>query len=327
ARQSRKHQYVYINGRRVNDYLVDYRVREAFHTLLDHKEKPIFLLNISLPFDLVDVNVHPRKAEVKFQRPQEVYRVVEEAVMLALNEVNLVPRAELGNQKAGVSASGISASGDRAVMNERGTSQTFSLKEEIRLPLEKQAAPLAQLYATYILAQDEEGIMLIDQHAAQERMMFEKLSAISSQRSAAIQSLLLPETIELGWQEVEVLQDNMHLLQNMGIDIAVFGEREFIVRAVPVVLAHVNLGAVIRGLVDELLEEKKGKTPEKEIEKKLIQRACRMSVKAHEVLTQPQMQKIISDLFACEQPFTCPHGRPTMLRLTQEELERLFARR
>ena len=161
--------------------------------------------------------------------------------------------------------------------------------------------------------------------------MFERLMSkggiSESSLQGEIQSLLLPETIELGLREASVLRESLEFIRKFGIDIAEFGEQEFIVRALPVILAKAPVRSLILGLVDELIEGKKGGNFDEHLTDRIAMRACKLSVKANERLDLTQMQAIVDQLLACEQPYSCPHGRPTMVRLELAELERLFGRR
>jgi len=351
ARDSRRHQYLFVNGRRVDDHLVAYRVKHAYSTLLDPRLHPPFVLNIQMPYELVDVNVHPRKAQVKFLQTSEVYQAVEGAVIATLQSNNLVPLARLVDQHnvaPSVSPSpsfkpnqqDFSRWEQRDIQQGRfasGSSAVSTAGQEVAAPSTSAAvvhAPLralAQLYATYIVADGDEGVMLIDQHAAQERTMFERLMSkggiSESSLQGEIQSLLLPETIELGLREASVLRESLEFIRKFGIDIAEFGEQEFIVRALPVILAKAPVRSLILGLVDELIEGKKGGNFDEHLTDRIAMRACKLSVKANERLDLTQMQAIVDQLLACEQPYSCPHGRPTMVRLELAELERLFGRR
>ncbi len=373
ARDSKRHQYLFVNSRRIDDYLVAYRVKHAYSTLLDPKVNPPFVLNIQMPYELVDVNVHPRKAQVKFLQTSEVYQAIEAAVMATLQANNLVPSARLSSSPEASSRSSSASSfsptqqdfarweqrdvrqGQFSVVpsTDKQTEQAPGMSFDDHTAKPTSLRALAQLYATYIVATGDQGAMLIDQHAAQERMMFERLQKLWTAGSTQsekkippsssndlrrarldppllkgeIQQLLLPETIEVGPREAGVLREALGLIQKLGIDIDEFGEQEFIVRAVPAILAQAPMRTLILGIVDELIEGKKGGSIDEHLVDRVAMRACKLSVKANERLDLVLMQAIVDGLLSCEQPYTCPHGRPTMVQLSTEELERLFGRR
>lgn len=351
AKASRKHQYLYVNGRRMNDYLISYRAKDAYSTLLDKQQHPLLVLNIQMPPELVDVNVHPRKAEVKFQDSGVVYKSIQEAVVLTLQKNDLVPRPRL---EVAESFGGFDSArpGERPLPTFGEADQTrWAMREErprygmgsvspfpkgdqgeFPTPLQQRGemamTPVAQLYATYLLAERGGESYLIDQHAAQERTMYERLMARHAGRGVrAVQALLVPLDVEFSALESSVLEPALPFLHTLGIEMGPFGENTFVIRAVPVELAQANMRGLLQAVIDQLREEKAPKAIDEQIEKRLIMRACKISIKANERLDQAQQQKVIDDLLACETPYTCPHGRPTMIKLEERELERLFGRR
>lgn len=398
ARSSRSHQHLFVNGRRVDDYRIGYRIKNAMSTLIEKKAQPIFVLNIILPPEMVDVNVHPRKAEVKFVNPNDVYEAVENVVKEVLQKTNFLPQVQVmpkgivgsndldsflwgdvvvdssvgqeDSQKDDVylkqveqelfghggwdkdQSSGWKMSQSPSAYNDSSSvsKNKFAFQEgsevsskwqsttwnelpkkdidQMSFSLDRRLKPLVQIYASYIVAQSAEGVVLVDQHAAQERVMYERLmnmAALDSNRDQ--QELLLPEHIEVGWQEVELVEKLQSLLEGWLIDIESFGPREFVVRKVPVFLAGRSIKPILEGLVDQLSQYGKVKEIDPELEKKLVMRACKMSLKAGESLDRQRMQVILDQLLACETPYTCPHGRPTMVELSLSFLEKMFHRK
>ncbi len=377
AREHRRHQYLYVNGRRVNDYLSVYHVKHAYSTLLEKHLNPIFLLDLTMPTESVDINVHPRKAEVKFQQSKEIYQLVEDGVALTLQQNNLVPRAKIGEEQgagslefgAGSLERGNAAGGagyesgppvTQGIASQQAgmdyTNQSFGQRgigamplvrqgyegmnagqdmpwqaptqTTVPLPMGNEMQAMLQLYATFIVADKAGEIYLIDQHAAQERVMYERLMARYEHKgSAGNQPLLLPQHIELEAQEMAVVSESFDFLQTLGIEAEEFGEREIVVRSVPLELAKADMSALIKEFVSALIEERHGKQIDAKIAERIIMRSCKVSIKANERLEIGRMQKIVDALLVCEQPYTCPHGRPTMVKLTREELEKIFKRR
>src|SRR3989344_445912 len=191
--------------------------------------------------------------------------------------------------------------------------------------------PLYQLKLTYIIATDGEEIVLIDQHAAHERILYDQLSrspvaSPSTSLGASCQSLLMPETIELNASEAMVLKDNLDYLSSLGFEIEEFGGNSYLLRAVPVVSSKVPARQLIRDIIADI--EAAGKSPQIEIRRENIRKyvACHSAIKAGDKLTQGEMDRLIRDLFATQNPLTCPHGRPTMIRLSEEELQKRFGR-
>jgi len=354
ARSSRRNQYLYVNQRRIEDPVLGYRVKDAFGRLLDPASHPVFVLNIDAPPDRVDVNVHPRKAQVKFQNPRDIYTLVNNAVEMALAAHDLVPRVQAPHTNFTKKTTLALGENDFSRWEKREEQQHSTQRHypslpqaaepraehygedavfgnnfpQSALPVAAKLTPLAQLYASYILAEREGEHFLIDQHAAQERAMYERfLKFYQTKTVPQTQPLLMPETVELSASETAALDPALPFLNDLGIDITLFGGQEFRIRSVPVELAGANLAKLIRGVVDELLLEKSPHTISQKIEEKLIMRACKISIKAGERLSLEQMQIVLDDLLACDRPYTCPHGRPTIIKLEKETLEKWFGRR
>ncbi len=183
------------------------------------------------------------------------------------------------------------------------------------------------LNKTYILAESVDGLVLIDQHAAHERVMFEKLLAQFAQAAVESQQLLAPETIQLDPRDAAILADHLEEINRTGVGVSEFGHNTFLVDALPVWMGKRGAGEIIRDLIDSLQQEG-GKTARdrRYREEKVIRAACRASVKANDFLTMTEVERLVRDLLACELPYTCPHGRPTMILMTQSELEKKFGR-
>jgi DNA mismatch repair protein MutL len=333
ARRSRKHQYSYVNRRRIDDYLIGYRVREGFHTLLPRELHPIFVINLEIPPELVDVNIHPRKAQVRFQEPQLVYQLVEQATIKALRRHDIIPRALSPSVQSQTTSDGQlptqshepsppTITTDQADFGQLSHGETTAPSQPSTW--HNTPAPLTQLYQTYILGRDAQGIFIIDQHAAQERIAYEALLANLHANAKQSQPLLLPMTIELSAREADLLAHNLELFAKL--DLEPFGPQSFTIRAVPALLSHADPVRLVKDLLDELAAQQKNKSSQQAVEEKLIMRACRSSIKAHDKLSSEQMQNIVEQLFTCEQPLTCPHGRPTVIRLEERELEKWFKR-
>ncbi len=184
---------------------------------------------------------------------------------------------------------------------------------------------LGQLAATYILAEGPEGLYLIDQHAAHERILFEKLLAQHDLGDVQTQALLDPAPVDVPTDSVALLSEHLPVLQSLGFEIDHFGGGTFLVRAVPALMQQDDIVAAVRAIVSDL---ESGDAPlRSDVEAKLLRRVCkRMSIKAGRVLSFPEMQALVRDLEACDSPRTCPHGRPTMIQIGVTQLEREFGR-
>ena len=203
---------------------------------------------------------------------------------------------------------------------------SFALQEqEFRISSVQPLIPLFQFKQTYIIATDGEELVLIDQHAAHERILYDQLSR-ESVGGSNLQSLLIPETIELNLAEATGLKNNIEYLKTIGFGIEEFGNNSFILRAVPAVAAKSPIRQLLLDLISELQEMEKSVQLEvkKERMRKLV--ACHSAIKAGDKISQTEINQLIRDLFATQNPLTCPHGRPTMVRVTEQELKKRFGR-
>ncbi len=348
ARSSRDHQFLFVNGRRVENRLIAKAAFAGYHTMLQKQEYPVYFLFLEINKDLVDVNVHPQKKEVRFLNQNLVFTAVRDATSKALGETELTPRVDLAGRRLRTglapelkSASRPAAAGSQsqlAVLRRRIQSQSAQdfvadlLSEETE---EASYKILGQVNKTYILFEHESGVGMIDQHAAHERDLFDKLklknqSFKSEQLQAQTQKLLTPAKIELGRVEASVLEENLKEIRSLGLEIEPFGEsgntKMFSVTAVPADIAGIKIKEFVTGIIDDLMNSPRIKKIRDTREKIIATMACRGAVKAGDELESAEMKRII-DLVLAGKVKTCPHGRPVMVELSWEELERQFGRR
>ncbi|HIC93054.1 MAG TPA: DNA mismatch repair endonuclease MutL [Anaerolineae bacterium] len=332
-RANRHHLTFFVNRRWVQDRMLSYAVSEAYHTLLPTGRYPIVVLNIELDPAAVDVNVHPTKREVKFLRSEEVFAAVQKAVRRALVEgapiptVAIQPTPEWGRRRKLVEV------GTRRGRWALEVQRTAEVEEPQPLEpgppsFELAKLPplrvLGQMAQAYIVAEGPEGMYLIDQHAAHERVLYERLKAERAKMAVTSQALLEPLTIELSPQQAEALEESLDALASLGFDIEPFGGATFLVRAVPAVLAQGEVAEAIEELIADLAGEEIGESAE---ERALISLACHSAVRAGQTLSMAEMRELVRQLEETAMPRTCPHGRPTMIRLSKAQLEREFGRR
>ncbi len=313
------------------------------------------MLNIELPPEQLDVNVHPAKTEVRFLHEREVFAAVQRAVRSALTKqagIPLVSRpiasGEAGEQRpgrwapvppaeqgtlqerqaalrlfGGVAAAPPARDERRGMEEAGGKTQDEGLRTEDRglLPLRL----LGQLAQTYIITEAPEGLYLIDQHAAHERIIYERLMAERQRLAVSAQMLLEPLTVELTPRQQAAAQARLPLLADWGFSLEPFGERTYLVRSVPAVLRRANLTEVLIEILDQLADD--STTPDQWQEQLLITITCHSAVRAGQTLTVEEMRELLEQLEKTTLPRTCPHGRPTMILLSQAQLEREFGRR
>jgi len=321
SRSSRDYLSFFINRRWISSRLLSWAVEEAYHGLLMQGRHPLAVINISLPAREVDINIHPTKTEVKFQNERIVFSAVQKAVRRALIELAPVPKIEevatayttplitsqpLPTPTWATLSSTSSSTGAQ-------TTPAFSLPA-LRL--------LGQLSSSYIVAEGPDGLYLIDQHAAHERILFEKIKQQKANQQVEVQGLLEPVTFEVNPKQDEVLKSHYESLAEFGFSIEPFGDRTYLVRTVPVLLHRKDWMGMLRELLDSPSEGSKSDW----MEKLTISIACHGAIRAGQVLNSDEMRELVRQLEQVALPNTCPHGRPTMIQLSSKQLEREFRR-
>jgi DNA mismatch repair protein MutL len=319
-RSNRAYLSFFINRRWISSRLLAWAVEEAYHGLLMTGKHPVAIINISLPPNEVDINIHPAKTEVKFQNERPVFGAVQKAVRRALVELAPAPRIEeLATTYTAPSATGrplwAPAGTDRPIDSPAVAPPSLLLSlPALRL--------LGQLASSYIIAEGPDGLYLIDQHAAHERILFEQIKQQTSHQKVAVQGLLEPATLEVSPRQDYVLKSNYENLAQFGFSIEPFGDRTYLVRTVPALLHSKDWAGTIR----ELLDSPSGEDSSDWTEKTAISIACHGAVRAGQVLSDDEMRELIRQLEQVATPNTCPHGRPTMIHLSSGQLAREFGR-
>lgn len=326
---------ILVNGRWVRDRLLGYAVREAYHTLLPKGRHPIVVLRVELPVDQVDVNVHPSKSEVRFRNSGEVFAAVQKSVRQTLARKAPLPpiASSLAWEQAVEDRQRRLAQVDRGVGHTRGE-LALEVQRTIDQPLTlAHGAPtvklpmlrvLGQLGRTYIIAEGPTGMYLIDQHAAHERVLYERIRSERREARVASQRLLEPLMVEPGPRAPTLVEERLASLREFGFEIEPFGGDACLVRAVPAVLEGVDLTEVILDVMDGAGSADAGPSWEEEL---LVSLACHGAIKSGQTLSREQMRELVTQLEQTRMPRTCPHGRPTMLHVSAEQLEREFGRR
>ncbi len=345
TKSNRRELTFFVNRRPVQDVSLSTALLQAYHTLLMVGRYPLAVLFLEMPAEEMDVNVHPTKAEVKFREPDVVFRAVQSAVRRALLAHTPVPA--LGTSpywKTGDWQSPPKFENEQWVgpgettptTPEQAPTWTESRQGlQSELPPTQTRIPLlrlvGQVAAAFLVAEGPDGLYLIDQHAAHERVLFEKMMLAVGQPDAgyegvSAQTLLEPQTVNLTSAQASLLSEQLNHLAKIGFRVEEFGRNTFIVRAIPLLLAGIDPAAALHSLVEDFEEDE---TPlQKEIEARLVARICkRAAVKAGQTLSPQEQRALLADLEACKSPRTCPHGRPTMIHLSVDLLERQFGRR
>jgi DNA mismatch repair protein MutL len=314
ARSNRNYLSFFINRRWVRSPLLTRATEEAYRGLLMDDQHPIAVINISLPAQELDVNIHPAKAQVKFCHEQAVFSSVQKAIE------EVLARTPIASSKTvPFSVSSGQWQSPRMIMDNEPAFVVAQLPT-LELPVLR---VLGQLANTYIIAEGPDGLYLIDQHAAHERILYDRILAQWSQKKVEVQGLLQPITIEFSPQEEETLKANEGFLAEFGFAIEPFGNRSYVIRAIPALVARANIIEIISALLDSLAS-KEGLNPwEEKIAQSL---ACHGAIRAGQQLSNEEMKELIKQLEQTKQPRACPHGRPTMIYLSAHQLEREFGR-
>lgn len=345
TRANRREITFFVNQRPVQDVALTTALLQAYHTLLMVGRYPLAVMFLELPPEMVDVNVHPTKAEVRFREPEAIFSAVRNAVrrsLLAHNPVPEISRSpylkptepEAGNRLErtfwGRETEEISTSIEPGSegMGETERQQVETSRSSVKIPLLRL---VGQVATAFLVAEGPDGLYLIDQHAAHERVLFEKMinQYRDSMQGVAVipaQALLDPVMVTFSPQQARLIADQIPSLEKFGFSVEEFGGNTFLIRSMPLILAGMEPASALRVLVDEFEEDE---TPlQKEHEAQIIARVCkRAAVKAGQTLSIEEQKALLRDLESCVSPRTCPHGRPTMIHLSVELLQRQFGRR
>lgn len=361
SRSSRDEQYFFVNGRFVRDKVLMHAVRQAYQDILHHQRHPAFVLFLDMPPEQVDVNVHPAKSEVRFRESQGIHQFVFHALQDALSapiagaetqtfaesDAPIPPRQEsIGNIKA--QDSGFRGNGStyhfqqqripfsaaqqqstyRLWETQTGKEKEGSEKNETPLPnLEHPLGyALAQLSGIYILAQNEIGLLVVDMHAAHERIVYEKMKTALDVQQLPTQPLLIPVTFHAEALDVATAEEEQTALAKLGFDLAPLSPTTLAVRAMPAMLKQAHAEAAAREVLHELREFGASRALTERRNELLATLACHSAVRANQQLSIPEMNAILREMEQTERADQCNHGRPTWFQISLAELDAMFMR-
>jgi DNA mismatch repair protein MutL len=311
-------QYFFVNGRFVRDRVLAHAAREAYAGLLHGEGQPAYVLFLEIDPRSVDVNVHPAKTEVRFRDGRGMHQFVRHALERALS-----PSA------AEAPVAYASFAGQRLVQSSFGLAQPVAAYESF-MQVEEKPRPLgfalAQLHGVYILAQNEAGLVLVDMHAAHERIVMEKLKKGLDAGAVAGQSLLVPAVFSAEALDVATAEDNREALERLGLEISVSGPNELAVRSAPALLASGDIVGLTRNILREIAEYGASQVLSARQNELLASMACHAAVRANRSLSTIEMNALLREMEETERSGSCNHGRPTWYQLTLADLDRLFLR-
>ena len=360
SRQTRAQQLVFVNGRAIESPLITTAVREGYHTALMKGQYPVTFLFLELDPGAVDVNVHPAKREVRFRDPNGVREAVVRCIQATLARGRAdwqkkfrAPPAQVSAQptvdlilRPQVSVPEVS----HRELPQFPTAEIVGLAHRLPVPpadsarsepdwpspaqqkrVERAATPQFQIIGVlnklYVLMENADGLVLVDQHAAHERILFEELRRRMEEQGVPSQKLLITQTFELLPRDADWIEQNMSILQKMGIGIESFGPNTFKIDSLPGFLNVTDGAQFMRKVIDDLKSASDRSSPLRLGEDMIAKSVCRHAVKANDPLRYLEVEKLIQDLLECDLPYCCPHGRPTMIQISNAELEKKFGRK
>ncbi len=355
TRADKTYQEFYVNQRAVRNASLAHALYDAHGDALMRGRHPVGIIFLKMDPALVDVNVHPTKAEVRFRNQSQIHDLVRDAIRDGLRQAGLTDRG--GAQRPEYTAEGV----QEALADYGRSSGQWSLPETAAVlfgrrkndmrPVDPQLdvttslfqdvlrtadltaptadsplIPLTQIHNSFIIAQSREGMAIIDQHAAHERVLFERLQAQHAAAGVEVQELLLPLQLELGPAQSILLSEHLPAFRELGILVEDFGNGTFVIKAMPSLLTGADLRRLVLDILDEINAQGKGVTSETLLHSIFSVMACHPAIKVHRKLDLREMETLIEDLFQCRMPHTCPHGRPTVVRYSMGDLKRMFKR-
>src|SRR5216683_2050528 len=350
SRQTRAQQLTFVNGRAIESPLLTAALREGYHTALMKGQFPVTFLFLTLDPAAVDVNVHPAKREVRFRDPVAVREMVVESIGRTLAggrrewqqqfrapplpvtnppSVSAFPDRNLPHVIAGVEDLGHSSIARPIVSRGREEShkQTNVRPADGAKANHQHFEIIGVLNKLYVLMENADGLVLVDQHAAHERILFEELRRRMEEQGVPAQRLLITQTFELLPRDADWIEQNLSILQKMGIGIESFGPNTFKIDSLPGFLNVTDGAQFMRKVIDDLKSASDRSSPLRLGEEVIAKTVCRHAVKANDPLRYLEVEKLIQDLLECDLPYCCPHGRPTMIQISNAELEKKFGRK
>ncbi len=328
-----------VNGRVIKNNELNKCIIDAYHTYIHKGRYPIVVLNIDVDPILVDINIHPTKMDIKFSKMDSLIELISKNISDRLKTLTLIPEANVRETSSFNEVYNQISHKEEIVLEEKEV-LIDNQYEEIKLDFEveeeqddyledtcriKKMNVIGNIFMTYIICENEDGMYLVDQHAAAERINYEKYLKQMVNDKTSIVDLLTPISIELSKDEFIRCKERIDVFEELGICVEEFGDNTFIVRSHPTWIKDDIAQGEIQNIF-EIVSEKGNFDKQKFIDTTVMSIACHSSVKAHEFLSHEDMQWIVDNVRYCDNPFTCPHGRPTIITYTRDQLDKMFKR-
>lgn len=364
SRGNRTWMNYFVNGRHIKSPIITRAIEQAYDKFLMTHRYPFVSLLLTIDSHYIDVNVHPTKMEVRFTNQQEVYDLFYETIESTLTQVNLVPEADLQikpSKSKQVSVPAIPkapepfetkreiqqvtpavvqeeikyetsepkpapfSNSDASISAKQQYEQIDFSKEEKVVPKVPQFRIIGQVFDTYWLIEYEKELLIIDQHAAHEKVLYEKLMASLREKEGLTQALAAPIVVSLSAREVEVLQEHREVFEKIGFQMEPFGDKEYLISGVPADFLNLASKELFLEMIDGLMQENSRLKPEFVLDH-CATMACKAAVKGNHQMSYAEAKKLIEDMLQMEQPYHCPHGRPTTIAMSKQEFEKKFKR-
>ena len=353
-RSSRNYMTTLVNGRVIKNASLNKAINDAYSSFKEDTRYPIVVLNITCDPSLIDVNVHPSKLDIKFSNFDELKEIIKKMIIDKIRGKLLIPKIEISTSVERPRYENLSLDLERSVVREGENTYGENYQQQLTdlvnfndsknidelvddtpnrvEDIESVNNKLPELYpvglalGTYIVCENECGVYLIDQHAAQERINYEKYLYLLSNPSKNTISTIIPIVIELPMNEFLIIKKNISILENLNITLEEFGQSSFRITSHPTWFPKDNPDKLLRSIIDAIIKEEKNFNLAKFNDHLAATIACKASIKANTRITLEDMESIISQLRLCNNPFNCPHGRPTIIEFTIYELEKMFKR-
>jgi DNA mismatch repair protein MutL len=342
SRSQADQQFFFVNGRSIRDKLITHAVRQAYSDVLFHGRHPVYSLFLSINPALVDVNVHPTKHEVRFRESRDVhdfiFRTIHRVIANLRPDESSAPSLPPSTATSGLTqpvqapmSFGGGGPSRYGVAERTAAYQEMFARDPVPLPEGDETLPplgyaLAQLHGVYILAENASGLILVDMHAAHERITYEHMKSACDEEGMKSQPVLVPLSLAVSSAEVELIEQHRSSLAELGFEIEPASEESIMVRAIPTLLAKGDLEQLIRDVISDISEYGRSSRIEQYRDELLATMACHGSVRANRRLTLPEMNALLRDMEATERSGQCNHGRPTWCEFTMKELDSLFLR-
>ncbi len=350
TRSSRNHMITLVNKRVVRNIELNRAINDAYHTFKPETRYPIVVLNINTDPSLIDVNVHPSKLDIKFSNFEDLKELIKTGIKGVLDKELLIPKIEKSNnpvyerkrvveQQLNLERENIIDSNvidyslfDEPVLSVNEDMVSYNEEEKEEDKIEENKVVMPEMYpvglakGTYIICHNELGLYMIDQHAAKERINYEGYKKAFGNPNESSIKMLVPLTLEFPSNEFIIIKQNINVLRDMHFDIEESGINTFVIKEHPTWIKEGYEIETIKKIIEVLIDQEKNFTIEKFREKAAIMLSCKMAIKANMNISISEMEALINDLRKCDNPYTCPHGRPTTIFYSNYELEKMFKR-